>query len=113
MSDQSDLVKLDLEKKILGLIAEKIKSHSMSANQAGQIAKIILARFHNSNSLVEIQKILPQLANQFADLQEVLDPVVNEYNLRVKKAVDDKLDQLIEQGKIEQFQSLASKLLIG
>ncbi|MBU0979007.1 MAG: hypothetical protein ABIJ03_03125 [Patescibacteria group bacterium] len=112
MSDQVDLVKLDLEKKILKLIADQIKSRNMTATQAGQIAKMILTGLHKSTSLVEIHALLPKLSNKFTDLKQVLDPVVAEYNLQIKSAVNNKLDKLIEEGKIGQVHDLASKLLV-
>jgi hypothetical protein len=108
MSDQVAEVKLDLEKKILKAIADQLRNHNLNAKQSSELSKQVLSGLHKSISLAEIHAALFQLTSNFTQLKSALDPIIDDYNSRIKEAVNQKVDEYIKKGDIKGVQEVVA-----
>ncbi len=101
--------RLDIERKILKIIEEKLINGQMDASRAREIARYILNVLPPPMTLDEIYKIAPTLDDHFSELAAVVIPISNEYNEKVKQIVVGHVKKLMDSGKIPEALDILKK----
>ena len=99
----------DIERKILAIFAERLSSGKLSAERSEEIAKAILEELKPHASLDNIYNAAQSLDQKFPELIPALLPVISDYETKVKALVLEHTKLLIQQGKIEEANTLLKK----
>lgn len=100
-----------VEKEILDVIEEKLKSQQMNAERAREIARYILTSLHPHMSLNQIHQVAQSFDDHFPELIPVVLQISNDYEDKVKKAVGEHVGNLLKQNKIDEASDLLKKAL--
>lgn len=89
-----------LELDILAIMEEKLRKGQMNAERARAIARLLLDKLHPPLTLEQIYQIAPTIDDHFTELTEVILPIIQEHDEKIKTIVTDHAQKLIKQGKI-------------
>lgn len=98
-----------IERDILLIMEEKLKSGQMDAERARDIARMVLDKLHPPLTLEQIYKIVPTLDDQFTELSKVVLPVIREHDDRIRTIVSEQAHKFIQMGKIDEALSVLEK----
>lgn len=104
-------IKNNLEQDILQLIKEKIQKREMTAAEAKQIAKEVIFLIDSQSSLTIIHKNLLKLEQEFPELENAIDPTLDDFNEKIINSVTLQLQTLLEQGKIDDAHRFTTLLI--
>lgn len=89
-----------LELDILAIMEERLLKGQMDAKRAREIARMVLDKLHPPLTLEQIYQIAPTLDDHFTELTEVILPIIQEHDEKIKIIVTNHAQKLIRQGKI-------------
>lgn len=101
----------EVERKILGVIEDELRSAKMDAPRAQTIAAAVFAALTPPKTLQEINQLLPQLIEQFPELVYALGPILEEQEENVKTHVIANVRTLIQAQKFDEAKTLITTAL--
>ncbi len=101
MSDKKSL-RDEVQEKTVALVTKGLEEGEMSEERARAIAQMILEKIPEGISDKELMNVLPKLDDEFKELADVVMPIITEYELKVRKAVEQKVLKLVRQKKFKQ-----------
>jgi len=100
-----------VQSEVVKIITKGLENGTLSEEKARNIAKLILDRLPEGVSEEELWHILPTLDDDFLELSEVIGPIMEEYETKVREAVDKKLTALVRAQKFQDALALARKAI--
>jgi hypothetical protein len=110
-SDKARQIREKVQDEIVRLISSKLEEGTLNEARAKEIANLVLEKLPQDISYGKLMQILPQLDDHFEELGSVVVPIMIEYEQKVRKAVNDKITQLIKEGKLDEALNVARKAL--
>lgn len=101
----------EIEKEILIIIEQRLKTHQMNAARAREIARYILNSLHPHMTLNQIYETVQKFDDHFSELVPIVLKVSKDYEERIKKAVTDHVSYLLKQGNIDEANVLLKKAI--
>jgi hypothetical protein len=98
-----------VQKEVVKVITKGLESGSISEDRARGIAKMILEKVPDGISDKELIEVVPTLDDEFAELGEVVIPIVVEYEEKVRKIIEGKVLNLVRARKFEDAIDMARK----
>ncbi len=98
-----------VQKAVVKVITHGLESGSISEDRARGIAKMILEKVPDGISDKELIEVVPTLDDEFAELGEVVIPIVVEYEEKVRKIIEGKVLNLVRARKFEDAIDMARK----
>lgn len=95
-----------LEREILEVIEEKLKSGEMDAPRAKDIARMVLDKLHPPLTLEQIHKIAPTLDDEFIELSAAILFVLQDHDEEIRTTVANHVEKLIKSGKLDEASDL-------
>lgn len=100
-----------IEKEILDIIENRLKTRQMNAPHAQEVARYILESLHPHMTLDQINTIAQNFDDHFPELIPVVLQITNDYDDLVKKTVHAHVSTLIKQNKIDEANTLLKKAI--
>lgn len=100
-----------IEKEILEIIEERLKTKAMNASHAQEVANYILTSLHPHMTLDQIHAVAQNFDDHFPELIPVVLQITNDYDDLVKKTVHTHVSTLIKQNKIDEANALLKKAI--
>lgn len=98
-----------IQKDIVALITEKLKSGEMTQERAQKIAAAVLEQIPEDISYEELYRILPKLDDDFRELADIVVPVMIEYEQKLHKTIEDRVLKLVREQKFKEAMIEARK----
>lgn len=98
-----------IQAQVVELITKGLEQGTISEDRARSIAQTILEKLPEGISQQELMQVLPQLDDEFAELADVVLPIIVDYEERIRKAVEDKVLQLVRAQKFTEALETARK----
>ncbi len=98
-----------IQKDIVALITDKLRSGEMSQERAQKIAATVLEKIPENISYEELYRILPKLDDDFRELADVVVPMMVEYEKKVRKTIEDRVLKLVRDKKFKEAMIEARK----
>ncbi len=98
-----------VQKAVVQVITKGLESGSISEDRARGIAKMILEKVPDGISDKDLIEVVPTLDDEFAELGEVVIPIVVEYEEKVRKIIEAKVLGLVRARKFEDAIDMARK----
>lgn len=100
-----------IEKEILDIIEDRLKTREMDAIRAREIAKYILNSLRPHITLEQTRTVAQNFDDHFPELIPVVLKITNDYDNLVQKAVTEHVGKLIKQNKIDDANALLKKAI--
>lgn len=94
---------------VVSLITDRLKSGAMSQDRAKQIAAVVLEKIPEGVSYDELMQIVPKLDDEFAELVEVVIPIVIEYEKKIHAILEERVLKLVRDKKFTEAMVEAKK----
>lgn len=91
-----------VQAQVVELITQGLEEGTISEDRARNIARLVLERLPEGVSNEELMQILPKLDDDFAELTEVVLPIVSEYEEKLRQAVESKVLDLVRARKFKE-----------
>lgn len=111
MADNNSSMREQIQAKVVELITKRLEAGTISEERARSIAQLILEKLPEDISNQEMMLVLPKLDDEFAELSDVVLPILVEYEEKVRQAVEGKVLNLIKQGKFAEARDMAKKAI--
>jgi hypothetical protein len=98
-----------VQTQVVQLITKGLEQGTISEERGRSIAKLILDKLPEDINDKELMLILPKLDDEFEELSEVVVPIMVEYEDRIRKAVEEKVLNLVRQKNFTQALETARK----
>lgn len=105
------LYKDKIEEDVLKLMEEKLSTGEMSADRARDIARFVLKALKDHFTYDEMYKLIQTFDDNFPELQAVVLPIIQEYEVKVSSIVKSHVIELIKGGKSDQASDILQKTL--
>lgn len=107
--NSSNSLREQIQTQIVELITKGLEQGSISEDRARSIAKLVLEKLPEGINNQELMQVLPQLDNEFAELSDVVIPIIVEYEERIRSAVEAKVLKLVREQKFSEAVATARK----
>lgn len=104
-----DDIRQDIELKVVELIKEKLADGTMTEERAQEISQTVLDLLKPGMSLEELYKAVPKLDDRFQELAPVVLPYIRDYEERIVKDAQNKVQHFIKQGEFDAAVDLAQR----
>lgn len=111
MAEKAEELRLKVQKKVVDIIAKKLEQGEMNEARAKAIAKMVLEKLPEGISYEKLIKIIPTLDDHFQELSQAVVPIMVEYEKKMKKIVNDKIKNLLIQGKFDEILKITDKAM--
>ena len=72
---------------------------------------MVLQKLPQGISYEKLMEVIPTLDDHFEELASVVVPIMTEYEQKIRAAVDQKITQLMQQGRFDDALNIAKKAL--
>jgi hypothetical protein len=100
--DDPAVLRERVQKSIVNIITRGLESGTITEERAKLIANHVLNAIPEDIDLPKLIDIIPKLDDQFAELTSAVVPIMREYEQRIHKTVNDKISDLIQNGKLDE-----------
>ena len=111
MDPKAEQMRKQLQEQIVSLIKARVQSGSMDEDRNKAIAQMVLDKLPEGISYSELMKVVPTLDDHFQELAQVVVPIMVDYEKKIRAAVDDKIQQLMSEGKFDAAMQVANKAI--
>lgn len=109
MDERAKALREKIQRDIVGLITEKLKTGEMSQQRSKEIASVVLEKLPEDISYNDLMQIIPKLDDEFGELAEVVVPVMIDYEKKLHSVIEQKVLSLVRQKKFKEAMQEARK----
>lgn len=107
----SSPIKDKIQTQVVELISKGLESGEISESRAREIAKLVLEKLPDNLTEEEMMLIIPKLDDEFRELSEIVMPIMQDYEARIRAAVEKKILDLARARKFQEAIDLAKKAI--
>jgi len=107
----SEEYRLDVERKMLQIMQEKLDSGEMSAERAKEIAQYVVDSLKPGISIDEINKVVAYIAKEFEEFSHLTVDSLNAYEENVKTHALSDVHKLLSEGDLPSADTILKKTL--
>jgi len=109
--DKAEELKEQLQAKIVEIITSKLEAGEITQDRAKDIAKYVLEQLPEGISYQKMMEIVPKLDDHFHELGAAVIPVMIEYERKMKKIIEERIQTLIKANKLDEALDFTKKAI--
>ncbi len=108
-TDNKSVLRERVQKQVVELITSGLEAGTLSEDRARGIAKMILETLPENLNDQDLMFLIPKLDDEFRELSDVVLPIILEYELKLRQAVEQKVLELLRARKFKEATEAAQK----
>lgn len=91
-----------LQSDVVALITEKLQAGEMTQERSKKIAQMVLEKLPEGINYDELMQIVPKLDDEFAELADVVVPIMVEYEKKIHQILENRVMRLVKEQKFKE-----------
>jgi uncharacterized membrane-anchored protein YjiN (DUF445 family) len=100
-----------VQKAVVEIITKGLQEGEISEERAKSIAKMVLEKLPENITFDEFITVLPTLDDDYPEIADVIVPIMEQYEKKMKGDNDIKITELIKHGKIDEALNLTNQAI--